>query len=111
MTAEGAILVVQPDADASTSATSRVFSSKTKTYAVVNGGNLAAPITLIKSGSQFSMSPNPTTTTVNAASSTILERLSFNPTSYGGQNGSITMSTTTKLCAAASGGAQAHGYG
>jgi len=95
MTAQGAILSFNPTPTLGFGSV-KTTKSLTKTYAVVNDGNLAAPITLTKSGPQYSI--NPTTSTVNAGASATLNA-SFNPTSNGTQNGTIGVTTTAKRCA------------
>jgi hypothetical protein len=97
MTAQGAILSFNPTPTLDFGSV-RLTKSLTKTYAVINDGNLAAPVTLTKSGPQFAIAPNPTLTTVNAGSSTTLNA-TFNPTSSGAQNGNIAITTTAKRCA------------
>lgn len=95
MTAEGAILSFNPTPTLDFGNVKQ-DGSRTKTYAVVNDGNLAAPITLTKTGSQYSISP--TTSTANAGSSATLNA-SFNPTSTGTITGTIAVTTTAKRCA------------
>lgn len=95
MTAEGAILSFNPTPTLDFGNVNH-DGSRTKTYAVVNDGNLAAPITLTKTGSQYSISP--TTSTANAGSSATLNA-SFNPTSTGTITGTIAVTTTAKRCA------------
>ncbi|MDB4933293.1 MAG: hypothetical protein JWP87_265, partial [Labilithrix sp.] len=95
MTAQGAILSFNPTTLAF--GNQKKDTSRTKSYAVVNSGNLAAPITLTKSGSMYSITP--TTETVNAGSSTTTLNASFKPTQTGNQNGSVSVSTTAKRCA------------
>jgi hypothetical protein len=97
MTAEGAILAFNPTPTLDFG-NQRKDTSKTKSYSVVNTGNLAAAVTLTKSGSQYSINPSPTNTTVNAASSTTLNA-SFNPTATGTQTGTIAITTAVKRCA------------
>ena len=95
MTAEGAILSFFPTPTLDFGLVKKL-GSKTKPYAVVNSGNFAAPITLIRSGSQYSM--NPSASTASAGSSATLNA-SFNPTSTGTITGSIAVNTPAKLCA------------
>ena len=95
MTAEGAILSFNPTPTLDFGSLQQ-DKSRTKTYAVVNDGNVAAPITLTKSGSQYSI--NPTSSTANAGSSVSLNA-SFNPTSTGTITGNIAVTTTAKRCA------------
>lgn len=94
MTAEGAILSFNPTGLDFGGV--RKYNSKTKSYAVVNAGNLAAPITLTKSGFRYSISP--TSATVNAGSSATLNA-TFSPTSTGTSTGSVSVDTSANRCA------------
>jgi hypothetical protein len=98
MTAKGAILSFNPTPTLDFGNV-RVGNSKTKTYAVVNDGNVAAPVTLTKAGAQFSINPNPTLVTVNGASTTAPLNATFNAGSSGTQNGTISVTTTANRCA------------
>jgi len=69
--------------------------SRTKAYAVVNDGNVAAPITLTKTGGQFSLDKN--TATASAGSNAALNA-SFTPVNTGMASGTVSVSTTAKLC-------------
>jgi hypothetical protein len=94
MTAQGAILSFEPTT--LDFGSQKKNTSRTKAYAVVNTGNLAAPITLTKAGGSFSISP--TTATVAAGSNSALNA-SFDPGNAGAQTGSVSVTTTAKRCA------------
>jgi hypothetical protein len=95
MTAQGAILSFNPTSLDFGNAKTNV-GSKTKAYAVVNAGNVAAPITLKETGGQFSI--DKTTATANAGSNAALNA-SFTPTVSGPASGTVGVTTTANLCA------------
>lgn len=69
---------------------------ETRSFSVINGGNVAAAVTLSASGQGFSVSP--TSRTVNGGSS-FTASARFKPSSEGPKNGSISASTNAPLCA------------
>jgi hypothetical protein len=94
-TAQGAILSFNPTSINFGNVKTNKATS-TRGFSVVNDGNLAAPVTLMESGSQFSISA--TSGTANAGAS-LPVNATFAPTVTGVSNGSVSVTTTAIKCA------------
>lgn len=69
---------------------------ETRSFSVINGGNVPATVNLSASGQGFSV--NPTSRTANGGSSFTASAM-FKPSSEGAKTGSISASTNAPLCA------------